>query len=72
MVSDEPQYRVAMCRMTLNWIRSLPEADEVVARVDPGSIRGVIEARGKTPLIDVDDSRLATEGRMAFDVGWSD
>ena len=37
-----------------------------------GSIRGVIEARGKTPLIDVDDSRLASEGRMAFDVGWSD
>ena len=55
-VSDQPQYRVAMCRMTLARVRALPQADDILARIDPNA------------LAQIDDGgRLSWVPTQAFD-----
>ncbi len=70
-VSGEPQYRVAMCRMTLGRIRKLSEAQEVLALVDPRSIGAIDHGRNLTwidcdPFGHLTDALLHVLGPEAF------
>lgn len=70
-VSGEPQYRVAMCRMTLRRIRDLPEAEEVLALVEPHSIDAIDNGRSLTwidcdPFGHLTDALLQVLGTEAF------
>jgi len=83
-VPDQPQYRVAMCRMTLSRVRGLPQADEILARVDPSAIAEIEEGGplGWVPTEAFDQITSATfevlgsEAFRAFSAaqvnGWSD
>ncbi len=70
-MSGEPQYRVAMCRMTLRRVRRLPEAEDVLALVDPQDIEAIDDGRSLTwmdydPFGRLMDALLQVLGREAF------
>ena len=83
-VSDQPQYRVAMCRMTLSRVRGLPQADEIIARIDPAAIAeiedggplGWVPTQTFDQITDAMFEVLGIEGFRAFSAaqvnGWSD
>ena len=70
-VSEQPQYRVAMCRMTLSRLRALPQAQEILARVDPAALEAIEDggplAWVPTPTFDqLTDAMFDVLGQEAF------
>ncbi len=59
LVSKEPQYRVAMCRMTLTRLRDIPQAERVLAMVSDESIDAMENARGLTWIPTVPFDQMA-------------
>ena len=83
-VANQPQYRVAMCRMTLARIRAHPQADEILARVDSAALSAIDEG-GPLGWVDtqtfdqITDAMFEVLGSEAFRKfsaaqinGWSD
>jgi hypothetical protein len=83
-VADEPQYRVVTCRGTLARFRALPQADAILAKVDPAHILAIDEGRSLTwmstksmdAVADAAFEVLGTEAFREFFAnsvnGWSD
>ncbi len=70
-MADEPQYRVVTCQGTLARVRALPQADAILARVDPAAIAAVDDALSlswmSTASMDaVADAALEVLGPEAF------
>lgn len=47
-MGDGPQYRVVTCRGTLARVRALPEAEQILAKVDPAHIDAIEQGRSLT------------------------
>lgn len=83
-MQEEPKFRVAMCRMILRRVRGLPQADQILSRIDPEILDAIDHCPHLTwiPTPPLDAVATATlevlgpEGYRAFYadhiVGWSE